>query len=153
MDNSSTATEWAPKIASVAAAGIGAVAMAIATISLGNDPVGWFLLGLATIILAIVALTGFIVRPRLSLVAGATPRIAVRTLFARHEFAANQIYRLRVVKYPRMGRRVPILEIDVREPEEHLLLLTRWDLGMNPDRVFAVLEQAGMVPPEPKSPR
>ncbi len=138
-------------MASVVAAGVGAVVMAIATVGVGNDPIGWFLLGLAAVILAVIAVTGFIVRPRLALLPGARPRIAVRTLFSSHEYDASQIYRLRVVKYPRMGRRVPILEIDVREPEEKLLLLTRWDLGMNPDRVFTVLAEAGMVPPAPKA--
>lgn len=123
--------------------------MAGAAIGVGNDPVGWFLLGLAAVVLAVIAVTGYLVRPRLALLAGPEPRIAVRTLFGRHEYGVGQIYRLRVVKYPRLGRRVPILEIDAREPEEKLLLLTRWDLGMNPDLVFRVLDEAGMVPPPP----
>lgn len=152
MDSSASVTAWAPKTAGVAAAGVGAVVMAGATVTVGNDPIGLFLLGLAAVILAVVAVTGYLVRPRLALVPSeGTPRIAVRTLFARHEYAKAQIYRLRVVRYPRMGRRVPILEIDVREPEEKLLLLTRWDLGMNPDRVFTALEAAGLVPAAPTS--
>lgn len=151
MDSAASATAWAPKIAGVSAAGVGAIVMAGAAITVGNDPIGVFLLGLAAVILAIIAVTGFIVRPRLALLPDGAPRIAVRTLFAQHEYDANQIYRLRVVRYPRMGRRVPILEIDVREPEERLLLLTRWDLGMNPDRVFAVLDETGLVPPDPTS--
>ena len=129
--------------------------MAGGAISVGGDVIGVFLLGLAAVVLAVVAVTGYLVRPRLALLSGR--RIAVRTLFARHEYAASQIYRLRVVRYPRMGRRVPILEIDVRDadpadPVEQLLLLTRWDLGMNPDRVFTALEQAGLVPPVPQTP-
>ena len=129
--------------------------MAGGAISVGGDVIGVFLLGLAAVVLAVVAVTGYVVRPRLALLPGR--RIAVRTLFARHEYAASQIYRLRVVRYPRMGRRVPILEIDVRDadpddPVEQLLLLTRWDLGMNPDRVFTALEQAGLVPPVPQTP-
>lgn len=153
VDNSSTGAVWAPKIASVGAAGIGAVAMAIAAVSLGNDPVGWFLLGVAAVILAIIAVMGFVVRPRLALEPGSPTRLAIRTLSGRREYEKSQIYRLRVVKYPRLGRRVPILEIDIRQPEERLILLTRWDLGMNPDRVFAALEEAGMVPPAPQTPR
>lgn len=152
MDNLSTTTEWAPKPASVAAAGVGAIVMAGAALGVGNDPVGWFLLGLAAVILAVIAVTGYLVRPRLALLPGPEPRIAVRTLFSRHECSVGQIYQLRVVKYPRMGRRVPILEIDVREPEERLLLLTRWDLGMNPDLVFRALDEAGIVPPPPRTP-
>ena len=153
MDNSPEATEWAPSPPRVAAAGLAAIAMAAATATLANDPIGLFLLGLAAVILAVIAVTGFIVRPRLAIVAdSAAPRLAVRTLFARHEYDAGQLYRVRVVRYPRMGRRVPILEIDVREPEEKLLLLTRWDLGVNPDRVLTVLEDAGLVPPPPTTP-
>lgn len=150
VDNSKSETSWAPKLASVGAAGVGAVVMAGGAISLSNDPIGLFLLGIAAVILAVIAVTGFLVRPRLALLPGR--RIAVRTLFGGDEYDAASIYRLRVVRYPRMGRRVPILEIDVREPEEKLLLLTRWDLGMNPDRVFTVLEDAGMVPPPPQLP-
>lgn len=142
---------WAPKVAGVGAAGIGAIIMAIAAVRASNDPIGLFLLGLAALILAVISVTGFMVRPRLTLVPGARPRLVVRSLFARNEYEAHQIYRLRVVRYPRMGRRVPILEIDVREPEEKLLLLTRWDLGMTPDRVFTVLEEAGLVPPPPRT--
>lgn len=150
MDNPISTTAWAPKAPSVGAAGVGAVIMAGGAISLGNDPIGWFLLGLAAVVLAVIAVTGFLVRPRLAILPG--PRLAVRTLFGRHEYEVGQIYRLRVVRYPRMGRRVPILEIDVREPEERLLLLTRWDLGTNPDRVISVLEDAGLVPPPPTMP-
>ncbi len=144
---------WAPKWATVVAAVVGAVVLGAGSASYSDDVVGRGLLGIAAVLLVIIAAIGGLVRPRLRVIpaaGGAGPRLAVRTPFTYQEYRVDQIYRLRVVRYPRLARRVPILEIDVREPQEKLLLLSRWDLGASPDSVFAALREARAVPPEPK---
>lgn len=143
---------WAPKWATVIAAIIGAAVLGAGSASYSDDIVGRGLLGLAAVLLLIIAAIGGLVRPRLRVVpgpGGAAPRLAVRTPFTSREYRIDQIYRLRVVRYPRLARKVPILEIDVREPDERLLLLSRWDLGTHPDRVYSALVEARAVPPEP----
>ncbi len=138
--------QWAPPVPGVFAAGGGAVLFAIAAWTVGRDAAGTLLLSIAAVLLAAVAVNWAVVRPRLVLdTTGPAPQITVRTLTARHEITPVQLHRLRVVRYPRLGRRVPILEIDVREPEERLLMLTRWDLGASPDAVLATLDEAGMT--------
>lgn len=130
----------------VIAAGAGAAVFAIAAWAVGRDAAGTLLLSIAAALLAAVTINWAVVRPRLVLdTAGPVPTITVRTLTARHQITPDRLHRLRVVRYPRLGRRVPILEIDVRAPEERLLMLTRWDLGASPDAVFAALDEAGMV--------
>lgn len=143
---------WAPKWATVIAAVVGAVVLGAGSASYSDDIVGRGLLGIAAVLLVIIAAVGGLVRPRLRVIpgsGGAGPRLAVRTPFTHQEYRMDQIYRLRVVRYPRLARKVPILEIDVREPDERLLLLSRWDLGASPDAVFRALSEARAVPPEP----
>ncbi|MDN5757912.1 MAG: PH domain-containing protein [Tomitella sp.] len=142
---------WAPKWATVVAAAAGAVILAVGSASFSDDIVGRGLLAIAAALLVGIAAIGGLVRPRLAVLrdGAAEPRLAVRTPFARQTYTLDQIYRLRVVRYPRLARRVPILEIDAREPEEKLLLLSRWDLGASPDRVYNALVEARAVPPEP----
>src|SRR5699024_1665182 len=138
--------EWAPPLPAVVAAGGGAVVFAVAAWAVGGDAAGTVLLSIAAVLLAAATVNWAAVRPRLVLdTTGAVPQITVRTLTARHQITPEQLHRLRVVRYPRLGRRVPILEIDVRAPEERLLMLTRWDLGASPDAVFTALDEAGMA--------
>ncbi len=80
-----------------------------------------------------------------------TKSIAVQRLRARHEFTREQIDRVRLVRYPRLGRRVPMLEIDIVDrptDTEKLLIFGRWDLGTSPEDVLDVLAVHGLVPPE-----
>lgn len=154
--------DWAPKWISVIAAAIGAVVFAAGSATYSNDIVGRGLLAVAAALLVGIVVIGGLARPRLQVVGGAGqpdapagrgvaagPRLAVRTLFTRREYTMDQLYRIRVTRYPRLARRVPILEIDAREPEEKLLLFSRWDLGTHPDRVYNALVEAHAVPSEP----
>lgn len=157
---------WAPKWVSVIAAAVGAVVLAAGSATYSNDIVGRGLLAVAAALLVGVVVIGGVARPRLQVVEGGDggggdgadadraageggPRLAVRTLFTHREYAMGQLYRIRVTRYSRLARRVPILEIDAREPEEKLLLFSRWDLGTHPDRVYNALVEAHAVPPEP----
>src|SRR5699024_7513325 len=162
---------WAPKWASVIAAGVGAVVLAAGSATYSNDIVGRGLMAVAAALLVCIVVIGAVARPRLQVVGGGLgetdgtpagpdaaaphsvggeePRLAVRTLFTRREYRLGQLYRVRVTRYSRLARRVPILEVDAREPEEKLLLFSRWDLGTHPDRVYNALVEARAVPPEP----
>ncbi len=143
---------WAPKWATVVVAAVGAVVMALGSASYSDDIIGRVLLGIAAVLLVGIAAYGGLVRPRLEVLPAAgpdAPRLAVRTPLTRQEYRLDQLYRVRVVRYPRLARRVPILEIDARRPQERLLLLSRWDLGASPDSVYAALVEARAVPPEP----
>ncbi|WP_229675871.1 PH domain-containing protein [Hoyosella rhizosphaerae] len=52
---------------------------------------------------------------------------------------------VRVLRYPRLGRRVPMLEIELNEPEDRLIILSRWDLGTEPDQVADILWSVGFT--------
>ncbi len=63
------------------------------------------------------------------------------------------VMRVRIVAYPRLGRRVPMLEIDVRDPrgDEQLLIFGRWDLGTDPRTVYDALAVRGLAPDQTPS--
>lgn len=117
-----------------------------------TEPAGRFLLALAVIGLFVMGGLALRQRPRLAVIEDAgTKSIAVQRLRARHEFTREQIDRVRLVRYPRLGRRVPMLEIDIVDrptDTEKLLIFGRWDLGTSPEDVLDVLAVHGLVPPE-----
>lgn len=117
-----------------------------------TEPAGRFLLALAVIGLFVMGGLALRQRPRLAVIDNAgTKSIAVQRLRARHTFTREQIDRVRLVRYPRLGRRVPMLEIDIVDrptDTEKLLIFGRWDLGTTPEDVLDVLTVHGLVPPE-----
>ncbi|MBH0778896.1 PH domain-containing protein [Nocardia bovistercoris] len=136
-------TTPAPALYAVAA---GAVILAGAAV-LSNDNAGRLLIGLAALGLLALAVLGFRQRPRVSILPGADPRLVVRNLTGPTEYAPEQIVRARIVGYRRLGRKMPMLEIDVREAggAEHLLIFGRWDLGTHPEDVFDALLANGLA--------
>ncbi|WP_338770311.1 PH domain-containing protein [Nocardia vulneris] len=133
---------WTTPAAALAAVTGGGVLLAVATIFAGDAPAR-LLIGLAAAGLLALAGLGFRQRPRLSVVPGADPRMVVRTLFGPDEYTREQIIRARVVDYRRLGRKMPMLEIDVHHADtERLLIFGRWDLGTRPDEVHAALVRA-----------
>ncbi|MDG3012898.1 PH domain-containing protein [Rhodococcus sp. D2-41] len=142
---------WAPKTSAVVVFGIGGVLMAVAAATLGNDVAGRLLITLAAVALLVIAATGAYIRPRLQVVDVAPdgPGLAVRGLSGRRVYTPQQMRRVRVTSYPRLGRRVKTLEIDAREPEDRLIVLSRWDLGTDPQDVYDALDGAGALPPQP----
>ena len=121
---------WAtPMPAVIALVGAG-IALLVAAAVTNTDTAGRFMVGLGALGLwTIAALAGY-QRPRLWI-------------------DNEEISRLEVVKYPRLGRRVPMLEVDVRragEDEDRLMIFGRWDLGTNPQDVHDVLNRHGLVP-------
>ncbi|MFE9582975.1 PH domain-containing protein [Nocardia sp. NPDC006044] len=127
-----------PTPALVAVAG-GGVVLAVAAI-LADEAASRLLVGLAAAGLLVLAGLGFRQRPRLSVLPGADPRLVVRKALGADEYARDQIIRARVVDYRRLGRKMPMLEIDVdHDGTERLLIFGRWDLGTRPDDVYDTL--------------
>jgi hypothetical protein len=124
---------------------VGAVAMVGAALFSGTDTAGRFMIGIAAVALAALALLAGLQRPRLLLDGD---ELVVKSLRGVRSYHRSDIDRVRIVPYPRMGRRVPMLEIDIEKPEERLIIFGRWDLGEDPRGVFDVLDARGFVPDE-----
>ena len=142
-------TSWSTPTAALAATGIGGVAMAVAAATLAADPAGRFLIGLAALGLLVVTALGLRQRPRLA-IRDDNSGIVLQRLGGTLDVHRGDLSRVRIVRYPRLGRRVPMLEIDVRPPgsdDDKLIVFGRWDLGTDPTTVFEALNSRGLVPP------
>ncbi|MBT0567725.1 PH domain-containing protein [Williamsia sp. CHRR-6] len=134
----------------VALLGAGVVLTGAAALS-GADPAGVVIMGLAGLLLLGMGAAGLYVRPRLAIV---DEGLALRSLRGTRVYTIGEIVRIRVVSFPRFGRSVPSLEIDVVEPDtpddERLLVLGRWDLGAHPLAVADALRGAGFPVADPR---
>lgn len=120
----------------VAAGGVVLAGAALLT----TDLPGKLLLAVAALVLLALAVLGLRQRPRLSVVPGDRPRLVLRGLTGATEYTRDQILRARVVGYRRLGRKSPMLEIDVDHlGTERLLIFGRWDLGTSPEDVYDTL--------------
>ncbi|MCW4354772.1 PH domain-containing protein [Hoyosella sp. YIM 151337] len=145
-------TEWAPQRAALIAAAAGGCVMAVLAVILRSEPAGIFLTGLAAALLLGVATAGFLARPRLAVRSGhrsdtasAKPIVQFHSFLGkRYALSDDEIERVRLVHYPRWGRRVPMLEIELRAPADRLIILSRWDLGTEPHTVIHALAQHGV---------
>lgn len=125
--------------------------MVAAALLLGLDAPGRFLAVLAALGMFVLALLGGRQRPKLAIVPdGPASALAATRLTGRRVYGRDDIERVRIVPYPRLGRRVPMLEIDAVDPDgtERLLIFGRWDLGVDPVVVFEALAVHGLVPTE-----
>ncbi|MGW5386748.1 PH domain-containing protein [Nocardia sp. NPDC003963] len=130
---------WTTPLPALVAAAGGGVVLAVAAVLTTEVP-GKFLLGVAALVLVGLAGLGLRQRPRLAVVPGANPRLVLRTLTGVTEYTREQILRARVVGYRRLGRKSPMLEIDVDHlGSERLLIFGRWDLGTSPEDVYDIL--------------
>ncbi|GGM78033.1 hypothetical protein GCM10012275_55860 [Longimycelium tulufanense] len=128
-----TTRTWSPAAGLVAVVWVLLAGAALWLVFTG-DPAGRLLAGVAVVALALLAIQGTLGRPRLT----ADPDgIAIRSLFGPRRYPWSRVDRVRVVRGRRLGRELPVLEIDVTEEDggEHLLVLTRLDLGTEPDDV------------------
>ncbi|MEC3958026.1 PH domain-containing protein [Nocardia sp. CDC153] len=130
---------WSTPPAALAVCGIGGIALAVAAF-LSNDGPGRLLIGLAALGLLFLTGMGLRQRPRLSVEPGDPVHIVVRGLAGPQRYTPQQILRVRVVNYRRLGRRMPMLEMDVdHDGDEKLIIFGRWDLGAHPEDVLEVL--------------
>ncbi|MBM4473923.1 PH domain-containing protein [Rhodococcus hoagii] len=143
--------EWSTPLGAVVALAAGGVVMVAAALLLGLDAPGRFLAVLAALGMFVLAFLGGRQRPKLAIVQdGPAPALAATQLTGRRVYRRDSIERVRIVAYPRLGRRVPMLEIDAVDPDgtERLLIFGRWDLGVDPVVVFDALAVHGLVPAE-----
>ncbi|WP_245649572.1 PH domain-containing protein [Nocardia shimofusensis] len=130
---------WSTPTPALVAVGIGGVVLAVAALFAGDAP-SKLIVGVAAAALLGLTVLGVRQRPRLEVRPGAEPRLIVRNLLGPTEYRPDELIRARVVSYRRLGRRTPMLEIDVRHGDgERLLIFGRWDLGTNPENVFEAL--------------
>ncbi|WP_454194397.1 PH domain-containing protein [Nocardia sp. Marseille-Q1738] len=133
---------WTTPTAALVSVTVGGLVLAVAAVFSADAP-SRLLVGLAAVGLLALAGLGFRQRPRLSVRPGAQPRLVVRTLTGPDEYTRDQIIRARVVGYRRLGRKTPMLELDVqRDGAERLLIFGRWDLGVNPEVVYHDIVEA-----------
>ncbi|WP_167471278.1 PH domain-containing protein [Nocardia arthritidis] len=145
IESSEPRLTWTTPAPALTAVAVGGVCLVVAAI-LADDGPSRLLIGLAAAGLLGLAGLGFRQRPRFTIVPGAEPKLVVRGLSGPTEYTRDQITRARVVGYRRLGRKMPMLEIDVEhDGAERLLIFGRWDLGANPNDVFESLITTGLA--------
>lgn len=136
MDNSAQRElRWSPVPGLVAVAWLGLAAFgAVALAPNLVDARGRLLSALAGTALLVAAAIGTFARPRL---AADTKGIQTRTVTGTRHYPWSWVQRVEVVRTRRLGREVPLLEIDITDPHgvERLLVFGRLDLGADPDEV------------------
>lgn len=138
---------WAPAFGLVVLAWL-AAAVAVAWFLLAGDAPGRLLAAVGTIGLVATALFGSLARPRLSV---NSERVTVRGLTGTRAWSWHQVGRIRVVRHRRLGREIPMLELDVTdtelrntgrdEPSQRLIVLGRLDLNADPDDVLDAIQR------------
>jgi Bacterial PH domain len=123
--------QWTPRPSETWAAAGAAVVTAGVAVTL--DPAGRLLLALAAALLAWIAGTDLVLRPRLRADAGG---IEVRTLSFRRALSWAEVSRVRVDERSRYGRSARTLEVDAGDT---LVLLSRRALGADPREVADAL--------------
>ena len=153
VDNSVNARlEWATPAPMGALMVVGGIALGGAGLFSGTDPAGMALMLIAAVLLLVLGAQSLWVRPKLA-VQGR--RLQVRTLFrGTCVYSFDDVRRAQVLTYPRFGRRVPHLELDLDDEQAHdgerLVIYGRWDLGANPLDVADALRAAGLTVEERK---
>ena len=141
MDNS---TSWATPVPVGCALTVGGVVLLAAAALSGSDPAGLVIMGAAGLLLIALGASSLVIRPRLT---ATRESLTIRTVTGRHTHPRASIARIRVVSYPRFGRRVPNLEIDIVDSnddgDEKLVILGRWELGAAPADVAEALAGLG----------
>lgn len=141
-----------PPVAIVALVAGGGV-LTLAAVAFTTDPAGRFLVGGAALLVLATAGLAARQRPRLEVLADGSG-LACTRLTGRRVFPRETLLRVRIVEYPRFGRRVPMLEIDARDPgtgTERLMIFGRWDLGADPRDVYDALVLRDLAPDQSPS--
>jgi len=128
---------WSPPSPLVAVGWL-AAAVALALAVVADDPPGRLFGGVAAAVLGAAALFGTVARPRLAI---DDDGVAVRGLLGTRRWPWAQVRRLHVVRHNRLGREIPMLELDAVDPDgtERLVVFGRLDLGVHPEDVAAAL--------------
>ncbi|WP_280400638.1 PH domain-containing protein [Nocardia carnea] len=138
-ESTSPRLAWTTPLPALIAVAVGGVILAVAAV-VTAEAAGTLLLGVAALAMLALAALGVRQRPRLSVIPGERPLLVLRGLTGVTEYTRDQILRARVVGYRRLGRKTPMLEIDVDHlGTERLLIFGRWDLGTSPEEVYETL--------------
>jgi len=134
----------------------GGIALIAAGI-LSGDLAGLVLLLCGGVALAAFGAGSLISRPQLAIVPDG---LRVRTIAGAASYTRDQIVRIRIVKFPRFGRKVAHLELEfTRRPgtpadrssaDTRLVVFGRWDLGAAPADVADALSRAGLQVDAPR---
>lgn len=118
-----------------------AVALALAVLVI--DPVGRLLIGGAALLMASIAIRDRVLAPR---VRATEDGVVVRSLGGSTRIAWHRL-RVRVRTGRRLGIASTTLELEDRHEDSVLLVLTRRDLGADPEQVgAALLARTGPAP-------
>jgi len=132
-------TEWSPRTGGIVAAGVFGLAMAISAVTLVTDVPGRVLAGVAAVGLLAFAGLSWRARPKLAITDAG---LAVRGWLGTHLVGRDDVAKIRITEFRRIGRKVRLLEIDT-VADDRLLVFTRWDLGTDPLDVLDALTAAG----------
>lgn len=128
---------WSPSRGLVVVGWLAAAVALVLTV-LATDSAGRLFGAVATVGLGAGALFGTIARPRLA-VDGAG--VTVRGLASSRHWPWGRVHRLRVVRHRRLGREIPMLELDAlaEDGSEQLVVLGRIDLDADPEDVLTTI--------------
>ncbi len=132
-------TEWGPPTGGIVACGVFGLAMAIAAVTVVTDVPGRALAAIASVGLLAFASISWRARPKLAITGDG---LVVRGWFGTHVLGRQDVAKIRITEFRRIGRKVRLLEIDTTL-DDRLLVFTRWDLGTDPLDVLDALTEAG----------
>ncbi|WP_067826087.1 PH domain-containing protein [Nocardia inohanensis] len=139
MTSTDSRLAWSTPPAALIACAVGGVILAGAAV-ITDDGAGKVLIGLAALGLLVSAGMGFRQRPRLSIEPGTPQPLVIGGVSGPQRYSAQQVLRARVVYYRRLGRKTPMLELDLNhDGDEKLIVFGRWDLGERPEEVLDTL--------------
>jgi hypothetical protein len=138
VDNLVQQTQWAPRTAGIVGCAVAGAALAVVAVVAGLDPPGRMLTGVAALGLLVFAAISWRARPKLAITADG---LLVRGWWRADLLSRTNIKAIRITEFRRIGRRVRLLEIE--STGDRLLVLSRWDLGVEPLDVLDTLTAAG----------
>ncbi|WP_330271766.1 PH domain-containing protein [Lentzea sp. NBC_00516] len=122
---------WSTPAPLVAVAWVVAIALAVAALTV-DDNAGRLLIGLATLLVTYLAAFATIARPRLT---ADVDGLAVRGFASTTRLPWHEV-KVKLQTTRRLGREQQTLELDA---DDRLVVLTRVDLGADPEEVAGVL--------------
>ncbi len=131
---------WGPATAGLIGTGLLGLTLAAGTVTLVTDRPGRILVGIASIGLMVFAVMSWRARPKLAIV---DDELVYRGWWRARRLRRTDITLIRITEFRRVGRKVRLLEIDTTD--DRLLVLSRWDLGVDPLQVLDALTDAGFA--------
>jgi Bacterial PH domain len=131
-------TSWSPPTPGIAACAVFGILMATAAVTVVTESPGRILVGTAAVGLLVFATLSWRARPKLAITSAG---LQIRGWLSTTVLGHDDIAKIRITEFRRIGRKVRLLEIDAADDRLHVL--TRWDLGTDPLNVLDALTEAG----------